>query len=120
MIRSRLAFGAVVLTAISSGCGGTSTTIEPWRASHPDPAGISFDETAPGLCAFPVQYPDQAPAAIEYQGATYVQSARTSAESSPPGSVIGRSADWTVTSAGGDVYLIAGPSMYQYRPETNC
>ena len=113
---SAAAMAAIVLCS----CGSASASDEPWRTTHPDPAGIGLDETAPGLCAFPVRYPDEAPAAIEYQGATYVQSARTAQPSQPPGMVIGHSAEWTVAAAGGDLYLLTGNAMFQYRSETNC
>ena len=118
---ARLLLVAAAAVGVLAGCGGTSPAgPEPWRAAHPDPSGLTFDEQAPGLCAFPVQYPDQAPAAIEYQGATYVQSARTTQPGQAPGSVIGHSADWTVSAAGGDLYVLTGPAMFQYRSETNC
>lgn len=88
--------------------------------NHPDPAGVTFDENAPGLCAFPVQYPAEAPAAIDYQDATYVQLNKTAQPAAPPGTVIGHSAGWTVSAAGGDLYVLTGSAMYQYRSETNC
>ena len=116
------AIAAAALTAaLLAACGSaTSAQAQPWRASHPDPAGLSFDETAPGLCALPVQFPAEAPAAVQYQGATYVQTARVAAPAAPPGTVIARSGDWTVSAAGGDVYVLTGAAMYQYRSETNC
>ena len=108
---------AILLTACG---GGAVSTAASWRAAHPDPAGMTFDENAPGLCAFPVQYPDEAPAAIDYQGATYVQSTRGNEPAAPPGMVVAHSGDWTLSAAGGDLYLLTGQAMFQYRSETNC
>ena len=122
MTGNRAAGAAGVLCAVwLAACGGsTTTTTAAWRASHPDPAGMTFEESAPGLCAFPVQYPDEAPAAIDYQGATYVQSNRAGVPAAPPGMVIAHSADWTLSAAGGDLYVITRQAMFQYRSETNC
>jgi len=112
---------AALLAVIATSCGGGSSAgDEPWRAGHPDPSGLTFDQQAPGLCAFPVQYPAEAPAAIEYRGAGYVQRVKTAAPAVPPGMVIGHSGGWTVSTASGGLYLLTGAVMYQYRSEANC
>ena len=119
-MRVRLPVAAAVAVAALTACGPATTTTAPWRAAHPDPAGITFGATAPGLCSLPVQYPDEAPASIVYQGATYVQTSRTARPVAQPGSVIGTSGDWSVSAAGGDIYVLTGAALFQYRPETNC
>ena len=110
-----------LLSAVASGCGaGTASGSEPWQGSHPDPSGITFDAAAPGLCSLTARYPAEAPAAIEYQGATYVQVAKASAPAAAPGRVIGRSGGWTVSAAGGDVLVLTGSAIYRYRSQTSC
>lgn len=97
-------------------CGSTqSATAEPWRAGHPDPAGISFDESAPGLCAVTVEFPDEAPAAVDYNGITYVQRQRQTAPAHPPGRVIGSSDGWTVTAQASGVAIDTGTFLFLYR-----
>ena len=81
---------------------------------------MAFDQQAPGLCAFPVQYPAEAPAAIEYRGVGYVQRAKMAPPAAAPGMVIGHSGGWTVSIASGDLYVLTGAAMYQYRSEKKC
>ena len=114
----RTALAAAVVAALAA-CG-SSAAAEPWRSSHPDPAGMTFDEAAPGLCAVTVQFPEQAPAAVEYLGATYVQRARTPAPAAPPGKVVGRSAAWVVSVAGSTLYVDTGPALFRYVASGGC
>ena len=82
---------------------------------------MTFEVTAPGICAFAAQYTDAAPAAIEYLGSTYVQSARLPMPNAAPGRVIGGSGDWAVYQAAGgrDLELVTRDAMFEYRP-SNC
>jgi hypothetical protein len=110
-----------VLLLILTGCGGgPSAPAPPWRAAHPDPQGITFDATAPGICAFAAQYPDDAPAAIEYLGSTYVQGGRTAPPPAvAPGTAVARSGDWTVTLVGHALDLVTAAALFSYRA-SNC
>lgn len=115
-----LAAVLALLAAALTGCGGTAVTTPAWRASHPDPTGITFDETANGLCALQVEYPDQAPAAIDYLGTTYVQHSRGSAGPHPPGTVVAHSAGWTVSTVAAGLALDTGSAVFEYRPAGSC
>ena len=81
---------------------------------------MTFEQQASGLCALQVRYPAEAPAAIDYQGGVYVQRAKSAAPASAPGKVIGRSGAWTVSAAGGYLYVLTGAAIYQYRSEDKC
>ena len=78
---------------------------------------MTFDTTAPGLCALTPQFPEEAPAAIEYGGSTYVQSAKATARTAPPGKVVASSNGWSIRSGGGgsSLYLLTGDVMFTYR-----
>ncbi|MBV9100235.1 MAG: hypothetical protein JOZ46_09710 [Candidatus Dormibacteraeota bacterium] len=117
---SRLAAAALLTALLAAACGGGGAAAPSWRASHPDPNGLTFDEQAPGLCALTVQYPDSAPAAIEYQGGTYVQRSRAVAPPRPSGAVVARSGDWTITQAGGGLAIDTGADLFTYRLEASC
>lgn len=107
----------LLVALLTAACGSAqSAPSEPWRSTHPDPAGITFDETAPGLCAVTVQFPDEAPAAVDFNGITYIQRQRQPAPGHPPGKVIGTSGGWTVTAPQGSVDVDTGPFLFQYRP----
>jgi hypothetical protein len=109
----------LLAAALLVACGSAGEAIAPpWRASHPDPPGMTFDETAPGICAVTVQYPDLAPAAIDYLGNKYLQRSRTSPPSRPPGNVVGRSGGWVVSTSGGNLELDTGSWLFEYRPTT--
>lgn len=116
----RLGTAALLAGVLVAGCGGASAAPPAWRAGHPDPSGMTFDEDAPGLCALTVQYPDLAPAAVEYQGATYVQRSRAPAPPHPPGQVVAHSAEWTITRAGSGLVIDTGADAFTYRAETAC
>src|SRR5579864_6844460 len=111
---------ALLAAALVAACGGASAMPPAWRAGHPDPSGMTFDEDAPGICALTVRYADLAPAAIEYQGATYVQRTRAPAPAMPPGQLLGRSAGWAVVRAGSDLAIDAGTDLFTYRLESTC
>ena len=114
--RACLALAVVVL----GGCGGTAAGGAAWRSSHPDPAGITFEETGPGVCAFAAQYPDEAPAALDFQGSVYVQQSREVAPAVPPGRVVGRSAGWIVTVDGSRVDIDTGTALFLHRLAGAC
>jgi hypothetical protein len=80
---------------------------------------MTFDEMAPGVCAFAAQYPDEAPAAIEYLGSTYVQSGRFAVPATPPGRQVATSGDWTVYLSTPHLELITRNARFEYRP-SNC
>jgi hypothetical protein len=105
------------------GCGSTPTTsAPPWRSAHPDPAGMTFDEQAPGLCAVGPQFADEAPAAIEYVGETYVQASRSTVPARLPGVVLATSDGWTVRAVQGgrSLLLITPDAVYTYRASGGC
>jgi hypothetical protein len=103
-------------------CGEPTNNSSPWRASHPDPAGMTFDEAGPdlGLCQITIRYPDLAPAGIEYQGNRYIQSDQSSRPASPPGQVIGHSAEWTVSKSADKLFVITASAQFSYRPVPGC
>ena len=82
---------------------------------------MTFDEDAPGVCALTVQFPDEAPAAIDYQATIFVQTGRSAQPQAPPGNVVATSGSWTVRAHGNSLlYVTTGSSMYTYQPETGC
>jgi hypothetical protein len=108
-----------VAVALAS-CGDTTSTPQ-WVASHPDTSVLSFQTTAPGVCAITVQYPNDAPAAIGYLGSTYVQVARRAHAASPSGRDLGQSGDWHVRlQGGGDLLLVTPGDAFDYRLEPSC
>ncbi len=109
-----------LLALVLVGCG--DTTSQPSRVpSHPDTAALSFQTTAPGLCAITVQYPNDAPAAIGYLGGTYVQVARRTHPAAPPGRELGQSRDWHVfLLSGGDLLVVTAGDAFDYRLEASC
>lgn len=108
--------GSVVLLALL-GCGDT-TSQQSWVPSHSDTALLSFQTTAPGVCAITVQYPKDAPAAIVYQGGTYVQIVRKVRPTSPAGRRLGQPGDWQIfVQAGGDLLLVTAHDASNYRFE---
>lgn len=60
---------ASVASPVLLGCGD-ATSQPSWVPSHPDTALFGFQTTAPGVCAITAQYPNDAPAAIDYLGST--------------------------------------------------
>lgn len=103
-----------------AGCGGEQSNATPWRASHPNPGGLTFDEAAPGLCALTPQYPDEAPAAIDYMGDRYIQKAKAAHTDSPPGSRIATAAGWTISTSGGELFLLTASALFTYRKTAGC
>lgn len=114
--RLAVALLATVLVA----CGDTVSQPS-WVPSHPDTALLSFQTTAPGVCAITVQYPNDAPAAIGYLGGTYVQVARRGHPASPAGRELGQSGDWHVfVLKGGDLLVVTAGDAFDYRLEPSC
>jgi hypothetical protein len=116
-----LTLACSVVLLMLAGCGDSTSAPAPvWRAAHPDPQGITFDAMAPGICAFAAQYPDDAPAAIEYLGSTYVQGGRTAPPPAvAPGTAVARSGDWTLTLVGHALDLVTASALFSYRA-SNC
>jgi hypothetical protein len=115
-----LAGGAALCAALSS-CGDTVAAQPSWAASHPDTALVSFQTSAPGVCAITVRYPEDAPSAVDYLGTTYVQVSRQGHPTSAGGHDLGRSGDWDVRlQAAGDILLITPGDAFDYRPEAAC
>ncbi len=91
----------------------------PWAATHPDPAGVHFAD-AQGLCAVTVQYPNQAPGEIDWNGDQYIQRSRSSGGHAG-GTVVGRSGSWTLYQpAAGTLVLDTGPASFEYRSGSKC
>jgi hypothetical protein len=110
----------IALAVLLTGCGDT-TSQPAWVPSHPDTAVLSFETTAPGVCAITVQYPNDAPAAIGYLGSTYVQVQRRPHTGSTGGRDLGESGDWHVLlQSGGDLLLTTPGDAFDYRLEANC
>lgn len=104
-----------------AGCGADHVTRPGWVASHPNPAQLSFATTAPGLCALAVRYPDQAPAAISFDGGLFVQEGRGTPPPPGVGRPLARSGDWTVLAApSGDLVLVTPAAGFTYRRRADC
>jgi len=103
------------------GCGDT-TSQPTWVPSHPDTALSSPSRPRPpGVCAITVQYPNDAPAAIDSLGSTYVQVARLARPASPEGRQLGQSGHWRVfMNSGGDLLVVTANDAFDYRLEANC
>ena len=110
----------IVLSIALVACGDTSSQ-PAWVPAHPDTAALSFETTAPGVCALTVQYPNDAPAAIGYLGSTYVQVQRRPHVATTGGHDLGQSGDWHVLSQnGGHLLLVTPGDAYDYRLEPSC
>jgi hypothetical protein len=110
----------VALSSAVVGCGDTSSQ-PAWVPAHTDTAVLSFETTAPGVCAITVQYPNDAPAAIAYLGSTYVQVQRRPHVAATGGHDLGQSGDWHVLlQSGGDLLLTTPGDAYDYRLEAGC
>jgi hypothetical protein len=109
---------AVLLLAA---CGSTPADRPPtWAATHPDTTGLQFRQ-AEGLCSFAVQYPDDAPGEIDYNGTAYIQRAREPVPQPTPGTLLGRSADWRVYQQSTTTVLLVTPTAaYLYRSGARC
>lgn len=117
------AIWACSLALLLAACGGSSggAPVPAWRAAHPDPQEMTFDEQAPGVCAVSVQYPDEAPAAIEFQDAVYVQGSKKAKPAQPPGVEIEHSGDWTIFQPqGGGLSIVTTQSEYDYKQQSGC
>jgi hypothetical protein len=123
--RHAVAAGTVVcgvaLCAALAGCGDAAVARPAWVGSHPDTALLSFETTAPGVCAITVQYPNDAPSAIGYLGSTYVQLSRRAHPASPSGRDLGASGDWhAFVESGGDILLVTRGDAFEYKLEAGC
>lgn len=108
------------LLATLTGCGDTITQ-PAWVAAHPDTALLSFQTTAPGVCAITVQYPNDAPAVISYLGGTYVQVSRQGHAAPPATAELDHSGNWHIYKLGnGDLVLVTPGDSFEYRLEQNC
>jgi hypothetical protein len=111
---------AAAVALLLAGCGDTSSQ-PAWVAGHPDTALLSFQTTAPGVCAITVQYPNDAPAAISYLGGVYVQVSRRARPSTTPAPELDHSGDWRIFKLGnGDLLLVTSADAFDYRLEQNC
>ncbi len=111
---------AAVLMMVLAGCGDT-TSQPAWVHAHPDTSELAFQTTAPGVCAITVQYPDDAPAVVDYRSSVYVQVARVGRPAGVPGREIGRSGNWRLfLDSGGHILLVTPSIAYEYRPEAAC
>jgi hypothetical protein len=118
--RGLVAAGAITVLVVLSGCGDT-TTQPAWVAAHPDTALLSFQTTAPGVCAITVQYPNDAPAVVGYLGGVYVQVRREGHPATPAGAEIDHSGNWHIFKLGnGELLLVTPGDAFEYRLEQNC
>jgi hypothetical protein len=117
-VRAALALAAVVVTGVACGSAQVDHPA-PWAAAHPDPPGMHFTD-ASGLCAFAVQYPNDAPGDIDWKGQQFIQRSRSSGRSAA-GPVVGTSADWTIHQpTAGALVLVTSSASYQYRTAAKC
>jgi hypothetical protein len=120
-MRTRAQAAALLATGLFAvACG--STPVErpaPWAAAHPDPAGMHFAD-APGLCAFAVRYPNDAPGEIDYQGNQFIQRGRTDSRSIG-GPAVAKSADWTIHQPGPTtLVLVTSTRDFLYQSGSKC
>jgi hypothetical protein len=109
-----------MLALTLAGCGDT-TSQPTWVPAHPSTSLLTFQTTAPGVCAITVQYPNDAPAVIDYLGGIYVQVSRGPHPSAPAGKDLGQSGDWHVLLKNtGDLLLVTPGDAFDYRLETSC
>ena len=114
-----LATGLAVL--VVAGCGSSGPP-PPWRSGHPDPGSLSLlDSAQAGSCASKAPDPNQAPAAISFQGQEYVQSSPQPASASLPGAVeIDHTGNWSFWGGTGSGIMVVTPQadyLYQLK---NC
>ena len=111
--------GAATGLALLVGCG-SSAPPPPWRSGHPDPGSLSLlDSAQAGSCASTAPDPEEAPAAISFQGQEYVQSSRaTPAPPSLPDAVeIDHTGNWTFWLAGANtLFLLTPQAVFFYAP----
>jgi len=104
---------------VLNGCGSSGPS-PPWRPGHPDPGSLSLlDSAQAGSCGAAAPYPQQAPAAISFQGQEYVQSIRQPYQASPAGSVeIDHTGNWSFFLGSGTTLTVVTPQadfVYQSR-----
>lgn len=119
--RAAVLAALVVVGSTAAGCGDTAASQPAWVATHPDTTALSFAQTAPGVCAITVRYPNDAPSAIGYLGSTYVQVSRAAHPGTAPAHPVGHSGDWSVyLLPGGDLLLVTPGDAFRYRVEASC
>ena len=100
-------------------CGSAVEHVAPWAADHPAPSGMSFKD-ATDFCALVVQFPNDAPGEIDYQGKQFIQRGQAGAATAT-GSVVGRSGDWTIHRQNDStLILVASAHGYLYRAAADC
>ena len=116
------AIPAAAACALLVACGADQPVQPAWVSSHRSTATLTFDTSAPGVCAITVQYPGEAPAAVEYLGGVYVQVRRGPRPASPPTHRLGASGDWHLylDDARAEILLLTPGATYTYRLETDC
>jgi hypothetical protein len=118
--RALIVIAGIAMSLAFAGCGDTSTQ-PTWVPGHPDTALLSFQTTAPGVCAITVQYPNDAPAVISYLGGVYVQVSRQAHPPAPTGHALDHSGNWQIFKLGnGDLFLLTPGDAFAYRLEQNC
>jgi hypothetical protein len=112
---------AAVALALPVAACGSSSPPPPWRTGHPDPGSLSLlDSAQAGSCASTAPDPDQAPAAISFQGQEYVQASRQPGGVSILGLVeIDHTGDWSFWVSGSDLLMVTPNADFLYRPG-NC
>jgi hypothetical protein len=110
--------GATLL--LVSACGSSGPP-PPWRSGHPDPGSLSLlDSAQAGSCAAKAPDPNQAPAAISFQGQEYVQTGSSVYQASPAGGVeIDHTGDWSFFLVGQTSLTMVTPQAdYTYQVES--
>jgi hypothetical protein len=109
------------LGAALAGCGDTVVAQPGWVAAHPSTALVTFETSAPGVCAITVQYPQAAPSSIEYLGSTFVQVSRQAHPQAVSGHELGHSGDWDVRLlSNGNILVVTPGDAFEYRLEAAC
>lgn len=109
------------LACVTLAACGDSSAQAAWVTGHPDTSLLSFQSNAPGVCAITVQYPNEAPAAIQYLGSVYVQVAREGRPSPSTGKRLDTTGDWVIVKLDdGELLVVTPTNAYRYRAEANC
>ena len=75
---------------------GSSGPPPPWRSGHPDPSSLNLlDLTQAGKCADSAPDASEAPVAINFDGAVYVQSQKMALLAVEPGVEIDHTGNWS-------------------------
>src|SRR5437660_2083470 len=79
-----------LLVAFVCSCGSDQVGPPPWRVQHADTSTVSSLVLAPGRRAGGVRYPGDAPSAVLYQSAYYLERARVGHADHPSAPVVRR------------------------------